>query len=42
MTVCSYAGTLFFGFVGGRTAMPDLPRLTGHFDAAFRELQQSA
>jgi diacylglycerol O-acyltransferase len=38
VTVCSYAGTLFFGLVGGRTALPDLHRLTEHLDAAYREL----
>lgn len=37
MTVSSYAGTLFFGLVGGRTAIPDLQRLTEHLQAAYRE-----
>lgn len=40
MTVCSYAGTLFFGLVGGRSAVPDLHRLTGHLDAAYREFRE--
>jgi diacylglycerol O-acyltransferase len=39
MTVCSYAGTLFFGLVGGRTALPDLHRLTQLLDAAYRQFR---
>jgi diacylglycerol O-acyltransferase len=37
MTVSSYAGTLYFGLVGGRSAIPDLQRLTEHLLAAYRE-----
>ena len=45
MTVCSYADTLYFGLVSGRSALPDLPRLGEHLDEVFREfgeLTQSA
>lgn len=38
VTACSYAGTLFFGLVAGRTAIPDLDRLTSHLDEACAEL----
>lgn len=39
MTVCSYAGTLFFGLVAGRTAIPDLKQLTRYLDEAFEEFK---
>jgi diacylglycerol O-acyltransferase len=39
MTVCSYAGTLFFGLVGGRTAIPDLQKLTVYLDEAYQEFR---
>ena len=39
ITVCSYAGTLFFGLVGGRTALPDLQKLTNLLDDAYREFK---
>jgi diacylglycerol O-acyltransferase len=39
MTVCSYAGTLFFGLVGGRTAIPDLRKLTVYLDDAYQEFR---
>ncbi|MDX1380081.1 MAG: wax ester/triacylglycerol synthase family O-acyltransferase [Xanthomonadales bacterium] len=42
VTVCSYAGTLFFGLVGGRSALPDLHRLTEHLEAAYQELAELA
>lgn len=37
MTVCSYAGTLYFGLIGGRTALPDIQNLNRHLNEAFRE-----
>jgi diacylglycerol O-acyltransferase len=40
MTVCSYAGTLFFGLIGGRTAIPDLQRLNAHLADVYGELQK--
>jgi len=40
MTVCSYGGTLYFGLIAGRTAVPDLPRLTRHLDDAYREFRE--
>ncbi|MBT8053224.1 MAG: wax ester/triacylglycerol synthase family O-acyltransferase [Xanthomonadales bacterium] len=39
ITVCSYAGTLFFGLVGGRTAVPDLKKLTVYLDEAYQEFR---
>jgi diacylglycerol O-acyltransferase len=42
VTVCSYHGTLYFGLVAGRSAIPDLPRLTWHLDQAYRELHSLA
>jgi diacylglycerol O-acyltransferase len=41
MTVGSYAGKLFFGLVGGRSALPDLQRVTEHLEQAYREFQTS-
>jgi diacylglycerol O-acyltransferase len=38
VTVCSYHGTLFFGLIAGRTAVPDLDTLTAYLEDAFREL----
>ena len=38
VTCCSYAGTIYFGLIAGRTAVPDLPLLTGYLDEAFRQL----
>jgi diacylglycerol O-acyltransferase len=40
ITVCSYAGKLFFGLVSGRTAIPDLQALAKHLDDAYRDLRQ--
>jgi diacylglycerol O-acyltransferase len=40
MTVCSYGGTLYFGLIAGRTAVPDLPRLTRHLDEAYQEFRE--
>jgi diacylglycerol O-acyltransferase len=42
VTACSYAGTLFFGLVAGRRAIPDLPRLTGFLDEASEQLAERA
>lgn len=45
ITVCSYAGTLFVGMVGGRTAIPDMQRLAQELQKAygeFRDLGQAA
>jgi len=39
MTVCSYAGTLFFGLVGSQTAVPDLQKLTVYLDQAYQEFR---
>jgi diacylglycerol O-acyltransferase len=39
MTVCSYGGQLFVGLIAGRTAIPDLPRLTAQLDEAYLELR---
>jgi diacylglycerol O-acyltransferase len=41
VTACSYAGTMFFGLIGGRTAIPDLDRLTELLDEAYRELAEA-
>jgi diacylglycerol O-acyltransferase len=40
MTVGSYAGKLFFGLVGGRSALPDLHRLTELLEEAYREFRE--
>jgi diacylglycerol O-acyltransferase len=42
ITVCSYAGRLFFGLIGGRSAVPDLHRLTEHLQATYGELKERA
>jgi diacylglycerol O-acyltransferase len=42
VTACSYAGTLFFGLIAGRTAIPDLERLTAFLDEACTELARLA
>jgi len=38
VTVCSYHGTMFFGLIAGRTAIPDLDVLTSYLEDAFRQL----
>ena len=38
VTVCSYHGTMYFGLIAGRTAIPDLDRLTGCLNEAYVEL----
>jgi len=40
MTVCSYAGTMFFGLVGGRSAVPDLQRLNVHLQAVYEDFRE--
>lgn len=39
VTANSYAGTLYLGLVAGRSSIPDLARLTEHFDEACAELK---
>ena len=41
VTVCSYAGTMYFGLIAGRTAVPDLDVLTAYLDDAFMELAEA-
>jgi diacylglycerol O-acyltransferase len=41
VTACSYAGTLYFGLIAGRTAIPDLAVLTSFLDQAFLELAEA-
>jgi diacylglycerol O-acyltransferase len=38
VTCCSFAGTIYFGLIAGRTAVPDLPLLTDYLDQAFEQL----
>lgn len=38
VTVCSYHGTMYFGLIAGRTAVPDLDILTSYLDEAFHDL----
>lgn len=38
VTACSFAGTMFFGLIAGRTAIPDLDSLTAYLDDAFADL----
>ena len=40
ITACSYAGGLYFGLVGGRTALPDFPRLKELIDEAYEEFRE--
>ena len=42
ITANSYAGVMYVGLVAGRTAMPDLDRLTTHLDEVFAELSEIA
>jgi diacylglycerol O-acyltransferase len=39
MTVCSYAGTMYFGLIGGRSAIPDLQKLVAYLDEAYEEFR---
>jgi hypothetical protein len=41
VTCCSYAGTVYFGLIAGRTAVPDLPLLTAYLDEAFACLAEA-
>jgi hypothetical protein len=38
VTCCSFAGTIYFALVAGRTAVPDLPLLATYLDEAFEQL----
>jgi diacylglycerol O-acyltransferase len=38
VTACSYAGTMYFGLIAGRTVVPDLDVLTSYIGDAFMEL----
>jgi len=40
ITVCSYGGTLYFGLIAGRSAIPDLQRLTRHLNEAYRQFSE--
>ncbi|MEE4218989.1 MAG: wax ester/triacylglycerol synthase family O-acyltransferase [Xanthomonadales bacterium] len=42
VTANSYAGVMHVGLVAGRTAMPDLDKLTAQMDKAFAELSELA
>jgi diacylglycerol O-acyltransferase len=41
VTCCSFAGTVYFGLVAGRTAVPDLPLLATYLDDAFQHLAEA-
>jgi hypothetical protein len=41
VTCCSFAGTIYFGLVAGRTAVPDLPLLAAYMDEAFEQLAEA-
>ena len=38
VTACSYDGTMYFGLIAGRSAVPDLNLLTAYLDGAFESL----
>ncbi len=40
VTACSYADNIYFGLVSGRTAVPDLQKLTDYLDEAYSELRE--
>jgi diacylglycerol O-acyltransferase len=42
VTACSYSGTLYFGLIAGRTAIPDLQKLTDCLDGAYAEFRELA
>lgn len=42
VTACSFAGTMYFGLIAGRTAIPDLAVLTSFLDQAYRELAEAS
>jgi diacylglycerol O-acyltransferase len=41
VTCCSYAGTIYFGLIAGRTAVPDLPLLADYLDQACDQLAEA-
>jgi hypothetical protein len=41
ITVLSYAGSLFMGVIAGRTAAPELARMTDHIWDAFETLEKA-
>ena len=41
VTCCSYAGTIYFGLIAGRTAVPDLPLLADYLNQAFGQLAEA-
>ena len=41
VTCCSFAGTIYFGLIAGRSAVPDLPLLATYLDEAFRQLAEA-
>ncbi|MBT8064483.1 MAG: wax ester/triacylglycerol synthase family O-acyltransferase [Gammaproteobacteria bacterium] len=41
VTACSFAGTMYFGLIAGRTAIPDLDTLTEYLDDAFFALAEA-
>ena len=40
-TMCSYAGTVSFGYVAGRNLVPDIQTLIPLTEAAFAELESA-
>jgi len=42
VTCCSFAGTLYFGLLAGRSVVPDLPLLAEYIEEAFRVLAEAA
>jgi diacylglycerol O-acyltransferase len=42
VTAVSYAGTMYFGLIAGRSVVPDLAVLTAHLDSVFLELAEAA
>ena len=41
VTCCSFAGTVYFGLIAGRSAVPDLPLLATYLDQAFEQLAEA-
>jgi len=41
VTCCSFAGTIYFGLIAGRSAVPDLPLLAEYLDQAFDHLAEA-
>ena len=42
VTCCSFAGTLYFGLLAGRSVVPDLPLLAEYIEEAFQVLAEAA